>query len=112
MLLSEQSDTPKEDPDCVQPDLQEAESQQTSPPTQEKAGKGDCSSRGVLAQVLIQVQVQSQAMKMNLIWDLLFGRRFPRRGPLACLLGRICLLFRDLGLIRSQILGGYNLIYL
>ena len=46
MLLFEQSDTPKEDPARVQPDLQEAESQQTSPPTQEKAGKGDCSSTG------------------------------------------------------------------
>ena len=116
MSLIEQSNTPKEDQAPVQPEssaeaLLPAESQQTSSPTQEEVGKGDSSSTGGVALVLIQVQVQSQAMTMSLFWNLLLDRKSPRRGPLTCLLERICLLFRDLGLIPSRIIGGQNLIY-
>ena len=117
MSLIEQSDTPKEDPAPVQPEssvetLLRAESQQTSSPTQEEAGKRDSSSTGRgLALVLIQVQVKSQVMKIILFSNILLGLKFPRRGPLTRLLGIICLLFRDLELIQNRILGGQNLIY-
>ena len=65
-----------------------------------------------LALALIRVQPQSLTMRMSLIWSPRLDLMSLRRILLTCLLGRICLLYRGLGLIRDRALKNKGQIHL
>ena len=109
MSLAEQSDIPGESTAPVQPESSvmtqpSTESQQISSPSQGEAGGGALPQGVGRALILIQIQAQSLEMRVSLSWSLRLGLMHRWRALLACLLGRICLLFRRLGLIRSRTL--------
>ena len=109
MSLAEQSDIPGESAAPVQPESSGetqplTESQQTPSPTQEEAGEGD-SSMDDGSGSGSDSGSSSESGDERGVWIGILGRAGCSVGDLPiCLLGRICLLFERLRLIRSRVL--------